>query len=201
MKFTSIRLARPLLLAFAALLASAPATAAVLSFSGTRTNATPGGAPGGRCGSALLISFAPDSFQASGTSTLGNFSYTASHCIAAPPPGNYFDGQFTWDFGADTLFGTYEGALAALAPGQFSISEQILFTGGTGRLAGATGSALYTGVLSFGQVNGGFATFADGSFAGTLDAPGIPEPSSWALLISGFGLAGAVQRKRRLRHA
>lgn len=28
-------------------------------------------------------------------------------------------------------------------------------------------------------------------------APGVPEPRSWALLISGFGLTGAVLRRRR----
>lgn len=29
-------------------------------------------------------------------------------------------------------------------------------------------------------------------------APGVPEPDSWALLIAGFGLTGAVMRRRRM---
>jgi hypothetical protein len=27
--------------------------------------------------------------------------------------------------------------------------------------------------------------------------PGVPEPASWALMIGGFGLAGAALRRRR----
>ena len=30
-----------------------------------------------------------------------------------------------------------------------------------------------------------------------VTAPGVPEPASWALMISGFGLAGAALRRRR----
>lgn len=32
-------------------------------------------------------------------------------------------------------------------------------------------------------------------------APGIPEPSTWTLLIGGFGLAGAALRRRRFAFA
>lgn len=42
-----------------------------------------------------------------------------------------------------------------------------------------------------------------GDYAGTLSfSPAtVPEPASWALMIAGFGLAGAVLRSRRARHA
>jgi hypothetical protein len=185
------------LMVIALALPAGAAKAATLAFSGTRTNVSPGGSPDGRCGPALTISFAPESFVASGTSNLGNFSYTASHCIAGPPPGPYYDGLFTWDFGADTLTGTYTGTLAALGPGLFGVTESILFSGGTGRFAGASGNALFTGEVSFGQFNGLPASFGSGSFDGSLTAPGIPEPASWAMMIAGFGIAGAVQRRRR----
>ena len=31
----------------------------------------------------------------------------------------------------------------------------------------------------------------------SAEAPSVPEPESWALMISGFGLAGVVLRRRR----
>jgi hypothetical protein len=31
--------------------------------------------------------------------------------------------------------------------------------------------------------------------------PSVPEPSSWALMIAGFGIAGAVLRRKRVRQA
>ena len=42
-------------------------------------------------------------------------------------------------------------------------------------------------------------------FQGSFDGPavsipgygGVPEPASWALMIGGFGLAGATLRRRR----
>ena len=45
------------------------------------------------------------------------------------------------------------------------------------------------------------ATFKT-AFIGQFDGPGIggvPEPASWAMLISGFGLTGAAMRRRRMR--
>lgn len=54
-----------------------------------------------------------------------------------------------------------------------------------------------------------FQTFASGFYNASLDNirpyavdPGpapIPEPATWAMLISGFGLAGAALRRRRVR--
>lgn len=182
----------------AALLATTGASAAPIVFSGERSNITPGAVPGGRCGPDLLtISFAPGAFAASGTSNLGDFVYTATHCIAAPPPGNYTDGLFTWDFGDGTLEGSYFGSLAAATlPGQFNISETITFTGGSGRFAGATGSASYTGLLRFGSFGGVPVSFAEGRFIGTLDVAAVPEPGTWSLMLAGAAALAALRRRR-----
>ncbi len=174
-----------------------PAAASADPFSGTRSNISPGGVLGGRCGAGVItVSFAPGAFAASGTSNLGAFSYTASHCIASPPPGNYYDGLFTWDFGDGTLSGTYTGALTAAAqPGQFNVSESLLFTTGTGRFAGLSGSALATGLVSFGQFNGTPASFGDVSFTGSL----VPEPAGWAMALAGVAALGGISRVSRRR--
>jgi hypothetical protein len=36
-----------------------------------------------------------------------------------------------------------------------------------------------------------------GSYAGTLNIANVPEPGTWALMIMGFGAAGAVLRRKR----
>jgi opacity protein-like surface antigen len=36
-----------------------------------------------------------------------------------------------------------------------------------------------------------------GSYAGTLNIANVPEPATWALMISGFGAAGAMLRRKR----
>jgi hypothetical protein len=59
-------------------------------------------------------------------------------------------------------------------------------------------------VLGWSGLNAGNTNLANGSFAvrtfmgGDLDAiAGVPEPASWALLISGIGLIGMQTRRRR----
>ena len=40
------------------------------------------------------------------------------------------------------------------------------------------------------------ASGALGAYSGSLTFGGVPEPKSWALMIVGFGLAGAAMRRR-----
>jgi hypothetical protein len=42
---------------------------------------------------------------------------------------------------------------------------------------------------------------ADRAFRTWVDTGAVPEPASWAMLISGFGLTGAVMRRRRVAAA
>jgi hypothetical protein len=177
-----------------------PALADPLAFSGTRSNVSLGGVPGGRCGSAILVSFSPSALSASGTSNLGAFSYTGSHCIASFPPGPYTDGQFIWTFGDGTLSGTYDGRLTSAAtPASFLVSENIVFTGGTGRFLGASGTASATGTLGFGNQGGVPVSTGEVTFSGNLNLAPVPEPASAALLLG--GLVAVVARGWRWRTA
>ena len=79
---------------------------------------------------------------------------------------------------------------AADNPGGFNQAYSIAYAGG-----------------DFGIPAGAFVGFEDIAGGGDLDYndhrfvfafPGVPEPSTWAMLITGFGLVGAASRKRRI---
>src|SRR6185437_11022893 len=110
---------RDAILAATALAAAGPAAAATLSFTGTEGNTNPPAQTGGRCAPALTVSIGPAG--AVGTSNLGGFTPTQSHCLNAPPPVSYYDGQFDFAFDAgDSLSGVYTGTLSASGtPGLF----------------------------------------------------------------------------------
>lgn len=176
------------------------------SFTGTFANSNPPAATGGRC-SLLTVSignFGP--FYAAGTSNFGGFTASQSHCLAGPPPlavgapdRPYTDGLFNFDFASGgTLFGTYAGLLSnAGSPGLVLNSQDFIVTGGTGRFLGASGNFRGDGQITF--LNGPPA--ATLSFTeGNIFAPGVPEPATWAMLITGFGLAGLIMRRRRARY-
>jgi hypothetical protein len=80
-----------------------------------------------------------------------------------------------------SLIASYD--LEALAPIRSNgANEFFLFRGIDGQ---------GTGIKSF-TMTGGFIIAA-----GTFTNAAIPEPASWAMLIAGFGLTGAVMRRRR----
>jgi hypothetical protein len=181
----------------AALLATAtPAMALTAAFSGTLTNTNPPAAPGGRCAPALTVSIGPGSGVAAGTSNLGTFVPTNSHCIIPPLPTIYTDGRFSFDFaGGDVLTGTYTGTLSATAtPGTFANLQSFAATGGTGRFANTTGSFTGVGNVVFapGTMPAAFTTLS-----GSLEIGSVPEPASWAMMVGGFALVGGTLRRRR----
>lgn len=188
------------LAACAMLLTASAAQAATVVFQGSRQNVDAPGPAAARCGSRATTNVVnnPPSATSSGISNLGSFTPTLSHCIQLPlsltGPSLFDLGEFTFDLGSgDTLIGTYSGELNPLSQGLFSVSQTHLVTGGTGFFAGTSGSFASAGTLSF---LSGRPTVAQ-TFQGTLNIPAVPEPSTWAMLVAGFGAIGAAMRGRR----
>ena len=65
----------------------------------------------------------------------------------------------------------------------------------------ATGADFVSGINHLSVVvtdTGPPSAFAISGLSGTADfAGGVPEPTTWALMLGGFGLAGAALRRRR----
>lgn len=192
-----------LLVGGAALLTlAAPANAGTVTLTGTRENINPLLPPGsGSCAPTYFntVIITPGNFSSTGTSNLGNFTSTQQHCIVSAPPTPFVNGIFTYDFGSGaTLTGTYSGTMALTAtPGFFDTVENLIVTGGTGVFAGATGTITTNGTLHFGLYNGVNSGFYSGTVLGSITAPGVPEPTSWAMMTIGLGLAGAAMRRGR----
>jgi hypothetical protein len=178
-------------------LTAAPALADIVTITGARQNVNPLNPLGvGRCGPGRsTVDIQPGPGSSTGTSNFGDFTSTQSHCLTPPLPASFDSGLFTYNFAdGDSLFGTYSGSVnLGPSPGVFAAIENLIVTGGTGDLLGATGVITTMGSLQF--ING--AGVYSGTLSGQIDAPGIPEPASWALMIAGFGLAGAGLRRRR----
>ena len=69
-------------------------------------------------------------------------------------------------------------------------------TGGVFNL-GLGGGGTYGYVLNSSVINPGGGCCTAGSTDINLHVAGVPEPATWGLMISGFGLAGAALRRRR----
>jgi hypothetical protein len=83
---------------------------------------------------------------------VGSFTTAQSHCIdpGGADPLAFTDGSFTFTTAdGERLIGTYSGRLLPTStPGVFSLDGTASFEGGTGRFAGASGTATATGVLN-----------------------------------------------------
>lgn len=173
-----------------ALLAGAlPANADVLPFTGTVTGvsnlvgADPSCAP-----LPFRSSISPASTV--GYSSLGNFTLSTSTCIALG--GGASNGTFTINFGQDSFSGTFDGG-STPSPTAGISDTAWLYTilSGTGRFAGASGFLQAAG-LADARTR---PTHVAISFIGNINAPAVPEPASWSLMLLGFSLVGAALRR------
>jgi hypothetical protein len=102
--------------------------------------------------------------------------------------GSWNYGQVTWDgpiainFGATTLHIALDGAT-------FNADEDT-----EGYWSGGHFHSGCDNCLNDGQY---YDADVVAHFSQTLNAGGVPEPASWALMISGFGMTGAMLRRRR----
>lgn len=183
------------LASLAALLASSVANAGIVAFSGALFNNNPPPAPSAACSAGtVLLQFDPSNSTQNNTSNLGSFGNSQSHCIGGFPFATWTGGSFSWAFAqGDTLFGTTSGDFTPTAPGLFNVLSTYVATGGTGRFRNASGSLFGTGVI-----DARFPpTTATVTVSGNLVLPAVPEPTSWALLITGFAAVGVMSRRQR----
>ncbi len=170
--------------------------AAIVAFTGNIVNSTPLIPFAPPCGGGALISVNPGISSQTTSSNFGSFGITIEHCIAFPPipPFSYTGGVFDFSFAGGSLTGSYSGDVTPTAsPVLVNNHTNYLVTGGTGKFAGASGAFTATGTL---ELASGLNINTQ-AISGTIDAPAIPEPATWAMLIAGFGLVGSVARRRR----
>lgn len=113
--------------------------------------------------------------------------------IGAPPASFGFAGPFTISAGGSILGSIGPGGTFLFGPGvtTFTLSgiSELLDTAAPGFATAFPAFLDWTGSASLLTITP------------TLVSDVVPEPSSWAMLIAGFGLTGAALRRRRLRLA
>ena len=181
------RNARAALLAVA-LCSAAAAQAAVLSFAGDAT-ARSSGFLDPTCAPQLYRS-SVSAANSSGTSSLGNFTYASSACQT---PGGLASGIFAISFGSDGFAGTFNG-FTSTTDTAFVFTPHFTYDilSGTGRFLGASGVFLGTGLFDSRNP----PPTLNFHFDGFVDAPAVPEPATWAMMLIGFAATGFAMRRR-----
>jgi hypothetical protein len=135
-----------------------------------------------------------DPSTTNGTSSLGDFTYGTSTCLSLGGGASF--GTFIIDFGTDAFNGTFDGG--STPTDTVGISNTAwLFTilGGTGRFEGASGTFNGSGIADARTR----PTHVSIDFIGNVNAPAVPEPTTWSLMLLGFGATGLAVRRQRKR--
>jgi len=178
--------ARAALLAVA-LCSGAAAHADIVSFTGDAT-ALGTGLPQGSC-PVFHQQVAPG--NGSGTSSFGNFGYTSDTCVT---PGGPVNGTFGISFATDGFLGSLIGTNNPTStPGVFSPNFTYTILSGTGRFLNSTGTFLGTGSIDARTPPSQLTLHFDG----LVNAPAVPEPATWAMMLLGFGGLGFQLRRKR----
>ena len=164
-----------------------PASAAILPFSGSVTGISTGG-PDLTCAPLpFRTSIAPATTV--GTSSLGSFTYSSNICQGGGP----VDGVFSIFFADGSITGTQVGtATPTSTAGLFDLMLNYNVLEGTGIFLGATGSFTGVGIADARTP----PTQISLALTGNINAPAVPEPATWLLMIIGFGSIGLVVRRR-----
>ena len=135
-----------------------------------------------------------NSYAVDGTPTaIGPFFDSADRALGAPGAGAKLptvtlDGSYL-DFIIDNgIQGEF-----VLSAGNFLADY---YGSQTGYYGGAVGAQTYAGGNGPGARNG-YEDFALANYRAVLVTTGVPEPTTWTMLIVGFGMVGGTLRRRR----
>lgn len=176
-----------------ALAAAAQAHAQSIPFSGT-ISGIGSGSPDASCAPATARGILLPS-SSTGSSNIGTFTYGHNWCFNGPV--GPINGTFNMVFGGDNLNGTLTGIAGPSGTvGLTNLNLAYTVLGGTGAFAGATGSF---GGIATADVRGRSPTapLFTLNFTGNLNAPALPEPGTWMMMLLGFGGIGFAMRRER----
>lgn len=166
-------------------------------------------------GSGLIVDTAPSSgnvnfnLTAPSSTTLNLFDIYTPETALNGDDLNAQPISVTFDFTAPTSFsGTVNGTTDTTFTFFGFVDQGTVHWNAPATLNFGNGGVLQISLndADFGQhVVGGFSQKSadiSGTFKLVHDSlPGVPEPASWALMIGGFGMTGAMLRRRRLATA